>query len=51
MFESSGAIAWGKEKISEYVTEAKKVFAQIELVDIDVKHGFDSLMKKLERTT
>ena len=51
MFEASGAIARGKKMIAEYLDKAKNIFEEINLVNIDVEHGFDSLLKKLERTT
>lgn len=48
MFESSGAIDFGKEMINDFISKAKWIFDQIDFSDEKIKQGLGNLMKKIE---
>lgn len=48
MFEESGAIAFGKQKVMEYSQQARAILEQVQLSD-DAKASILSLIKKIEK--
>jgi hypothetical protein len=48
MFEASGAIAFGKDMITDFISKAKWAFDQIAFSDTKIKQWLANLMKKIE---
>jgi hypothetical protein len=48
MFESSGAIDFGKEMIRDFISKARISFDQILFSNDKIKQGLANLMKKIE---